>query len=282
MGRLINEGPKDGVISPNILDALSSDKDELRDRARREVDTAGVDALLVTVRSHAARRLRSRRIGIGVTVFLASVAVYSVVSGHASDLTSYISLVNVLVGSFALSQTYRNAAKELAKYDDVRGVGPLTDALDYNDDDVTAAVEPTLVELLPRLKASDHDLLEEAHRRALTRRMLAYKNPKLSAAILKGYEQVADEAAVKAIREVAAGEHKAGADPAIRKLAAEILPGAEAAAVRLTQYGTLLRPADASALGDRLVRPAAAGVVATDADRLVRAAEAPVGEEAKG
>jgi hypothetical protein len=282
VGRLINEGPKDGVISPNILDALSSDKDELRDRARREVDTAGVDALLVTVRSHAARRLRSRRIGIGVTVFLASVAVYSVVSGHASDLTSYISLVNVLVGSFALSQTYRNAAKELAKYDDVRGVGPLTDALDYNDDDVTAAVEPTLVELLPRLKASDHDLLEEAHRRALTRRMLAYKNPKLSAAILKGYEQVADEAAVKAIREVAAGEHKAGADPAIRKLAAEILPGAEAAAVRLTQYGTLLRPADASALGDRLVRPAAAGVVATDADRLVRAAEAPVGEEAKG
>ena len=282
MGRLINEGPKDGVISPNILDALSSDKDELRDRARREVDTAGVDALLVTVRSHAARRLRSRRIGIGVTVFLASVAVYSVVSGHASDLTSYISLVNVLVGSFALSQTYRNAAKELAKYDDVRGVGPLTDALDYNDDDVTAAVEPTLVELLPRLKASDHDLLEEAHRKALTMRMLAYKNPKLSAAILKGYEQVADEAAVKAIREVAAGEHKAGADPAIRKLAAEILPGAEAAAVRLTQYGTLLRPADASALGDRLVRPAAAGVVATDADRLVRAAEAPVGEEAKG
>ncbi len=282
MGSLIHEEPQGQAIDSKTLEALSSKKVQIREQARQVVDQAGVDALLATVRAEGMRRAKRRKVGIGILCFYALLVIIMVATDHGKSMGSFGGMTGVLATLFAASQAQRNAAKELAKYDDVRGVGPLTEALEFQDKETTAAVEPTLVELLPRLKASDHDLLEEAHRKALTMRMLAYKNPKLSAAILKGYEQVADEAAVKAIREVAAGEHKAGADPAIRKLAADVLPGAESAAVRLTQYGTLLRPADASALGDRLVRPAAAGVFATDADRLVRAAEAPVGEEVKG
>lgn len=282
MGRLTHEEPQGQAIDPKTLEALSSKKEQVREQARQVVDHAGVDALLATVRAEGERRAKRRKVGIGILCFYALLLVIMVATDHGKSMGSFGGMTGVLATLFAASQAQRNAAKELAKYDDVRGVGPLTEALDYQDKETTAAVEPTLVDLLPRLKASDHDLLEEAHRKALTKRMLAHKNPKLTSAILRGFEQVADEVAVKAIREVAAGEHKAGTDAAIRKLAAEILPGAEAAAVRLTQYGTLLRPADASALGDRLVRPAAAGVFATDADRLVRAAEAPGDEGVNG
>jgi hypothetical protein len=282
VGRLTHEEPQGQAIDPKTLEALSSKKEQVREQARQVVDHAGVDALLATVRAEGERRAKRRKVGIGILCFYALLLVIMVATDHGKSMGSFGGMTGVLATLFAASQAQRNAAKELAKYDDVRGVGPLTEALDYQDKETTAAVEPTLVDLLPRLKASDHDLLEEAHRKALTKRMLAHKNPKLTSAILRGFEQVADEVAVKAIREVAAGEHKAGTDAAIRKLAAEILPGAEAAAVRLTQYGTLLRPADASALGDRLVRPAAAGVFATDADRLVRAAEAPGDEGVNG
>ena len=176
---------------------------------------------------------------------------------------------------YVLSQEQALAAQRLAAYDNVQGIGPLAEALEWPDPAIRATASRSLVRLLPLLNASDTGVLTSAQRGCLHRMLRmgnAQKHEALIRAILKALEQVGDEAAVPYVKQLASGYAKTRAQQRVQDCAKECLPFLEAGANQRLGSQTLLRASSATgaAQPDILLRPAAEATV-SESTQLLRA-----------
>jgi len=102
----------------------------------------------------------------------------------------------------------KQAAPMLARLEDVRLVGLLVEILEFGGTEVGQAAQKTLTVLLPRLQAGDADLLSEAQRAILYRRLAARdeESENFRLAILQALERVGDGKALPVVERLAAEE----------------------------------------------------------------------------
>jgi HEAT repeat protein len=125
------------------------------------------------------------------------------------------------------------------RYEDVRAVGLLAEALSFGDKAVRAVAEQALIRLLPRLQPEDAELLNKKQRECLYRAM-RNGNPELVIAILKALTRVGDEEALRHVEDLCMNAR----DPRVRWAAMECLPGLKERVIREGMAQRLLRPAD--------------------------------------
>ena len=172
------------------------------------------------------------------------------------------------------------AARQLASCDSVRAVGPLAEALEWPDEPLQRVASTALIRLLPRLKASEANLLNPKQRAILykaLRPMNANRQSRLLCAILAALEQVGDKAAVPAVSRLESMLAVTAAQRSVRAAAKRCLPYLNANADNARSSQTLLRASSASeASSDTLLRPSTNQE--TPPEQLLRASS----EEEKG
>lgn len=175
-----------------------------------------------------------------------------------------------------VSRSQHQAAFLLAKhFDDISVVGPLTEALEYRNRAVREAAATSLIRLLPRLQATDTDLLTFAQRGNLHRALLR-DNVELALAILSALEQVGDGRAIPNVQKLASGFGLAHQEKRVQESARQTLACLRQRVELQRAPQILLRAASASEVGaGTLLRPAA-GVADTQEHVLLRPANVPV------
>jgi hypothetical protein len=167
-------------------------------------------------------------------------------------------------------RTQSHAVRLLARYEDVRVLGPLLDVLDSVDRETGEIVERALIHLLPRLRASDASLLSESHYHRLYRALSSHK-AELILAILQALEQVGDHRAIPYVQPLADGQGSAATNWHVHVAAQECLPSLRERAQQEDVASTLLRASDIVPSGpDVLLRPAG-GASETNPQQLLRA-----------
>jgi hypothetical protein len=173
-----------------------------------------------------------------------------------------------------LSFKQAEAAQKLAAYDNVQGISPLAEALEWPEPAIREMAAKSLIRLLPQLNASDAGLLTVTARGCLYRCLRmgnARKEEPLLCAILKALEQVGDEAALPYVKRLAEGHAVTRAQKRVQQKALECLPFLESGASQRRGSDILLRPSSSdSAQPDILLRPATASPV-TESTQLLRA-----------
>lgn len=272
----------------NALDTLETGahRRRLRSRLRRTLRPSSVhpdeeltfkhgsfDEVLAILREESVKRRKRRNLLTGLFVGILGLYLVLAICTHdmhlLATLGSYTSLLTI--GTVA-TQRQKSASLSLARFNDVRAVGPLAEALHYHDRTRTLSpiAENALIELLPRMKASDAALLSPEQRQHLNR-ALRGKNIDLILAILKAYEQVGDTGAIAEVEKLAAGRGSSGNNPRVVAAAQECLPALRQSAERQQAGAQLLRASDAGpASPDTLLRPALPQASTDPADQLLR------------
>ncbi len=147
-----------------ILAKLRSKRPAERKRAEEELERLGpeaVEALLATLEQESLRRKRRRMAGFAIMGLFLAISII----GAATESWHFSSQLGAWWGAiaalFAATQLQKDAVGALSRYDDVRGVGFLAEALDFDDKVIVRQAGDALVRLLPRLRASDHSLLTD-------------------------------------------------------------------------------------------------------------------------
>ncbi len=173
--------------------------------------------------------------------------------------------------------------EELERVGGARAIGPLLDSmLSGRSPGSRKIAYQALTRILPKLRATDANLLNAGHQRMLNRflNIETYPGwwgpkptpPPLALAILKAYEQVGDAKAVPAVEKLANLKPRNERQRAAQQAAAECLPLLHSHAMPLDQNQTLLRAAGQSkAAADVLLRPAAE-TLNVPVEELLRAA----------
>ncbi len=175
----------------------------------------------------------------------------------------------------AITGRDRRLAKQLAQYDDKRAVGPLLEALRYDNSSTVNAATVALIRLLPQLRASDRHLLTAEHRSFMNGLLGASvllgppKAPALILAMLKALGQVGDSGAIGVVEKLANGGGT-GKNPAVQQAAVECLPFLEEVARQEEAHRILLRASASNAFPGALLRPAT-DAPEHHADQLLRA-----------
>ncbi len=257
--------------------------------------SAEKEALLETLSREAAKFRRMRRaqkwilaayIGIPVLLYaihglllLLGISTHKWSGNYFQAFTSWY-----IIGAFAASKGLKKATIEAAELDDIRAVGPLADALAIESRHIRAVAETKLIELLPRLKASDAELLNKEQRGQLNgvlRRSVArfrwrgYSNPSrredLAVAILKAYEQVGDAKALPGVEWLASGQGLAARVPEIQEAAKACLLYLRERVEKEQARQTLLRPSSQTLDSESLLLRPAQGTE-SDPQQLLRPA----------
>ncbi len=284
------------------LDLLGSKNEQERKAAALALEKMGpeaADELLERLKAEAHRRRKRQRVVtwiVGsylaiVVLAFAGWAVTGLVGGHVGHFPfgffNVFSYTGAIASVTAASRFQKNAATILAKFDDVRAVGPLADALEYGDKEVRAVATDALAGLLPRLHATDAHLLDDTQRKCLHRAMLsATASETFVLGAIKGLRQVGDERDMPTLRRIADGPpsepgdilgEAVGAPPRrstlrlnqrVRDAARESIPIVDARVEAQRASQTLLRAAEPLPEADTLVRPA--GMAPAETTTLVR------------
>jgi HEAT repeat protein len=267
--RLQQEEP---AIDEKVVARLSSKKAAERAKAEQALaqvsQEKAVEDLLALLNREAQKRKKRIRFYIGFLVFYVVLMVLMAATGHGENIGSFSGVFGAFASMAAFSQLQKNAAKALANYDDIRVVGALTEALESQDKNVIAVAEQKLIQLLPRLRASDAGLLNEEQRKILNKTLPNRKKPGLAIAILKAYEQVGDEKALAVVEKIANGEGRAA--PGVKEAARVCLPALQKRAENERAARTLLRPSAAPDDPSGILLRPAQGVGETDPGLLLR------------
>ncbi|MCW3053347.1 MAG: hypothetical protein JWN14_2517 [Chthonomonadales bacterium] len=232
------------------------------------------DGVLTVLRDETQKRAKRQRLFIGIflsiVLLFVLVSIFTHTTTMLTNLGSYVSFI--AMGAAATTQQ-KTAALAISRFDDVRAVGPLAEALEFKDQQVVPMAEKALISLLPRLKASDAALLSPTQRHCLNR-ALKGKNTALTLAILKAWEQVGDTGAIAEVEKLAEGRGRAGRLPKVVEAAKECLPFLRQSAERQQVGSQLLRPADGNLTPSDVLLRAAMPHTSTDpADQLLRPTE---------
>jgi len=261
-------------LDPKLLSRLSSKKAAVREEAERQFEGLGgdrVESLLALLEKEAANRRRRRTIGVVVVVAWLGLMVLLAATHHGENVGSFTSIIGSLGALFAATQLQKDTAKALLRFDDVRAVGGLAEALEFDDKGVAQGAEEALTRLLPRLKASDHTLLTPDQRRCLDRALIKRAKGAFRLAVLAAYEQVGDETSVALVEKIAAAGVRGIRDQRVIARAAEALPTMRERAQLVKAAQTLLRPADA--VGDETLLRPASGPPSGPVETLLRPVE---------
>ncbi len=272
-------------LTPELVTKLSDKKVGERERAEQAIDRLGpdaVDALMAVLRKEADKRKRKRWIIVLVLAYVVLMLGFMIATRNSAMIGSISSMGSVIVAVTAISQAQKNAAKKLTEYDDIRTVGPLAEALHYQDKGLRNAAVERLGVLLPRLKASDHDLMTEEQKLALYK---AIKLPLAKGAgpadwafllaALGALEQIGDERALPFVDAIVERTPSGTKEPEVVEAARACRP---ALLERIEQQRVamrLLRPSEAPAdAGETLLRPTY-GPGQSDPDLLLRPSDEP-------
>jgi len=188
-------------------------------------------------------------------------------------LWGLVTLLGTQLHRLSLSPTQTDAARKLAKHNDVRGVGRLAEALEWPDPDIKIVAARALTRILPRLCATDAGLLSSGQRTILYRRLSSCHSDErsdLQIAILKALQQVGDEAAVPHVERLAGPSALGFRQKQVQQAAIDCLPFLIDRAAQLRVSQSLLRASSATpSATDGLLRPADGDVTGTP-DHLLR------------
>lgn len=209
--------------------------------------------------------------------------------------SSYALMMGVLIVTLRPFKNARKAAGKLALLEDVRTIPLLIDAWNFEDQRLRAVVTEALTNLLPRLQASNADLLTHNQRSQLCKMLrvpadnVLYQDvfdlirgkrsdwrADLQVAILKAFEQVGDGRCLSIVQSLAEDAARSPGQKRVRSAAQECLPFLQARSAHEQASQTLLRASNAHETGpDVLLRPAVA--VGSDANpaQLLRSGLAP-------
>ncbi len=147
-------------------------------------------------------------------------------------------------------------SRMLAKYDDLRAVGPLAQSLEMKEKRVASAAADALIRLLPRLQATDAERLT-AGQHACLQRALQGRNPELILAILKAFEQIGNESDIPAVMQLAGAQTGKRVSPNLQQAASTCLEFLRQKVDRDRARQSLLRPAERETTpAAHLLRPA--------------------------
>lgn len=149
--------------------------------------------------------------------------------------------------------TVRNTnVRHLLIFDDVKIVGPLVDALAFQDEVTQQEARKALVRLLPRLQASDAHLLNGEQREQL-RQILFTEYTELAVSTLKAYEHIGDGPELEAVERLL---QNAIWDVEVRDAAEACLPFLQWRVQQMRSSQTLLRASEHATTPNILLRPA--------------------------
>ena len=177
---------------------------------------------------------------------------------------------------FALTPNQARMAGKLASVDDVQAVGALTEMTSWPDDRIRSMAIAALVRLLPRVKASDTQLLSPDQRTQLyqwLRIANANRHAVFQIALLGALEQVGDTAALPYVRALAGERSVTLPQQNVIDAAIRCLPFLEECAQHNSSSQVLLRPITDQTHDANLLR--SAKPVDIDPDQLVRVASPP-------
>jgi len=170
----------------------------------------------------------------------------------------------------------RATVDAIARFGYLQAAGPLSEALDMSDSEVTETAIQALTRLLPRLKASDASLLNCHQRACLNEALRCNRDTNLTLAILTAWEQVGDSEAIEHVERLAAGLGRGGHDPRIVAAAQECLPFLLQSAGHQQNHTQLLRPVNGSMTPTvTLLRPAPPQASPIPPEQLLRPTDAP-------
>jgi HEAT repeat protein len=175
---------------------------------------------------------------------------------------------------YVLSHEQKVAAQRLALFDNVEGVGPLAEALEWPDPAIKSMAARSLVRLLPLLNATDSGLLTTRQRGCLHRVLRmgnSRKQEALMVAILKALEQVGDESAVPYVKQLAFGAARTRIQQRVQEKAQECLPFLEVGATQRQGSQTLLRASSVDASQPDVLLRSASGAKVVEPTQLLRA-----------
>jgi len=265
-----------------LIEQLSSRDTRQHRHAVLALFRAGAPAvtpLLSLLATESNRRRRKRPLRIGLTLTAAGMYLWWL-ANLASPMSwnLLLILIPLLLGLLSLHTATRvqvDAAQVLAMLDDMRAVGPLAEALEYQEWQLPrarSAAAEALIRLLPRLQPKDAGLLD-AHQRACLYRALVLpspESPRLPIAILHALACIGDAAALPAMERLT--RHTPLTQPQ-KQIQEEAQQAARLLRARLEGEQAphiLLRSSEATTAPDMLLRPATEASV-TDPRQLLRA-----------
>ena len=214
----------------------------------------------------------------GMVGYIALGVLLMLVNSKIQIFSMFGSLFGVSVGSFAISERQKQTALELTKHDDPAIVGVLCEILDYRDKSIRSSVVIALTRLLPKLKASDSNLLNGQQRHKLRsafshrKSRASYSNTMFQIATLKSYEQIGYREELITVNEII-GARTGAFSPEVVAAAKECLPYLQKRVKNETEGQTLLRASSFQSVSDEgLLRPAA-GVGEIEPQELLRPSE---------
>lgn len=165
----------------------------------------------------------------------------------------------------------RTAASELASYEDVRVVGPLTELLSSSDMAVRKSARIALISLLPRLTPSDAHWLNDEQRDTLCRVLEdAQGQPELAEAILLAFEQVGDSSALAVVQRIAEMPARDARHKRLQAVARQCLPHLRSRIQYEGARQTLLRAHNANSTDSAILLRVPAAVPDQPSQELLR------------
>lgn len=230
-----------------------------------------VEAVLDILRNERQKRYRHRvqsiKIGLGLFLLAILLAKFAHIGYF---LHNWVSYVGIMFSSVVVSRTEKAAALAIARFEDLRAIGPLAEALEFKEPQVRTIASRALIRLLPRMQASDAALLSPTQRACLNR-ALKGRNPELILAVLKAWEQVGDADAIDNVRALASGRMEGGQYQRIVAAASECLPFLRQNTERQQVGAHLLRPVAVSLTpSNDLLRPAPPDGLTAPTNQLLR------------
>ncbi len=251
-----------------------------------------VDELLTRLDRETRRRRRIEKVQLIASLVLLAAAIPLFVLKHqggghglpGAGLFSWLAnLLNLSVLAIQRRAARESVAAAARDVDDLRYIPPFIDLLQTTsrqrlDREAHQVARGVLTRLLPRLRATDADLLDEPHRvrlrsllsEARVRRILWHKRPTddgaLSRAILRTLEEIGDVKSLPQMERLA----ESAPDSAVREAAARAAETLRVLSNQEQNRQTLLRSADSDST--ELLRPAGSGS-GVEQELLVRPAE---------
>jgi len=207
---------------------------------------------------------------------------------YVPGLAFWIGMTVFLAGSIVSPRKrLRSMAQTLADRNDIGAVGPLIDTLKLEDRKIHPIAKEGLIRLLPRLQASDADLLNPEQRMLLCRKLSwpvqgidgnlrklspdAYRREvAFRVAVLQAFAQVGDSTALAVVERLAQKEAKTAELRQIQEAAQACLPSLTLRCEQIRSHKTLLRAADAADTGAETLLRAAQGTRETPPHQLLR------------
>ncbi|MCW3053038.1 MAG: hypothetical protein JWN14_2208 [Chthonomonadales bacterium] len=263
------------LIQTPVAEALESDDPWIRNRADgvmkgllatlEEVarKKQRVETMIAQLREEIETARRARRAKqIRIILFLLSATAFFAMQGV--HLFWFLWLFFPLSSAWDKERsTSRKTIQRLSETWDPRAIGVMAVVAQERDVELSHLAQQALINLLPRVRASDADFVDAEGMKALID-LLREDYDELRLALLKALEQIGDERAISMVMDLR-DSPRVNLD--VRQAAAECLPALENRGRLARESATLLRassalnPADAPTV---LLRPAAGAPTVTD------------------